>query len=199
MTSNHSSSFKMSSATIFLILALSSIGAASKGALRPRQTIPDQYDYYFGDQTRADTFTDYFTDSNGQAPGIDYTTGGAYITGSDYYTLSTDGNFVATETGLDYFSSAVETGAALSGAASSNIFETGMAIASRTSGGSRSTVTGSRGGGNSNSANDDNDNGSNGGNNNERGNKNAAPGTVNAQVALTSVGLVTLIGTMLML
>ena len=74
-----------------------------------------------------------------------------------------------------------------------------MAIASRTSGGSRSTATGSRGGGNSNSANDDNENGSNGGNNNGRDNKNAAPGTHNAQVALTSAGLVALIGTMLML
>ena len=104
----------MYSATIVFILALCSIGAASKEALRPRQTIPDQYDYYSGDQTGADTFTDYFTDSNGQAPGIDYTTGGAYITGSDYFTLPTDSNFVATETGLDFLSAAVETGAASS-------------------------------------------------------------------------------------
>ena len=189
----------MCSAAIIFILALSSIGAASKEALRPRQTIPDQYDYYFGDQTRADTFTDYFTNSNGQAPGTDYTTGGAYITGSDYYTLPTDSNFVATETGLDFLSSAVETGVALSRVASGNIFETGMAIASRTSGGSRSTAANSRGGSNSNSANDDNEIGSSGGNNNGRDVKNAAPGTHNAQLALTSAGLVALIGTLLML
>jgi hypothetical protein len=184
----------MCSATILFILALASIGATSKEALGRRQTLPDQYDLYFGDQTRADTFTDYFTDSNGQAPGIDYTTGGAYITGSDYYTLPTDNNFIATETGFDFFSSAIETGAA-----SGNIFETGGAIASRTSGDLRPTATGSRGGSNSNGANDDRDNGSNGGNNNDRASKNSAPGTRNAHVALTSAGLVALVGAMLML